>query len=166
MLGIRLVRLIENHSEQLSRELSEKVWNSPCCSDLRKVPAPEFEARTSEIYRNLTDWLMDKPEAEVERRYTELGEIRAQQGVAYSHFVWALTATKEHMRAFVQREGLSNSAMELHGELELLHLLDQFFDRALYYAGVGYEQERNRIGGRQRRRQGDEQRESTLRFNG
>jgi len=156
MLAMRLVKLIETHSEQLSRELSEKVWNSPRCSDLHKVPEAELEARTREIYRNLTDWLVHKTEADVERRYTELGETRAQQGVAYSHFIWAITATKEHMRAFVQREGLSESAMDLHGELELLHLLGQFFDRALYYAALGYERERDRIGGKQNRRKGDE----------
>ena len=158
MLAMRLVRLIESHSEQLARDLSEKVWNSPRCSDLRKVPAIELEARTREIYRNLSDWLMGKTEADVERRYTELGATRAQQGVAYSHFVWAITATREHMRDFVQREGLSDSAMELHGELELMHLLGQFFDRALYYAAVGYERERDRIGGKQRRRKGDDSR--------
>ena len=73
MLAIRLVRLIENHSEQLSRDLSEKVWNSPRCSDLHKVPATELEARTREIYRNLSDWLMDKTEAEVERRSDRAG---------------------------------------------------------------------------------------------
>jgi hypothetical protein len=157
----RLIGLIEKHTEQLSRELSEKVWNSPRCSDLRKVPATEIEARTHEIYRNLADWLANKNEAELERRYTALGEARAQQGVAYSHFVWAVTTTKEHMRAFVQREGLSDSPTELHGELELQHLLDQFFDRALYYAAVGYERERNRIGGSQRRRKEDEQRKFT-----
>ncbi len=39
MLAVRLVRLIENHIEELSRDLSEKVWNSPRCSDLNKVPA-------------------------------------------------------------------------------------------------------------------------------
>ena len=155
MLAVRLVRLIENHIEQLSRDLSEKVWSSPRCSDLNKVPATQLEARTREIYRNLSDWLLDKTEAQVERRYTELGAARAEQGVAYSHFVWAIISTKEHVRAFVQREGLSESAMELHGELELLHLLSQFFDLVLYYAAVGYEQERNRIGGRQRRRKGD-----------
>jgi alpha-amylase/alpha-mannosidase (GH57 family) len=160
MLAVRLVRLIENHIEQLSRDLSEKVWSSPRCSDLNKVPATQLEARTREIYRNLSDWLMDKTEAEVERRYTELGAARAEQGVAYSHFVWAIISTKEHVRAFVQREGLSESAMELHGELELLHLLSQFFDLVLYYAAVGYEQERNRIGGRQGRRKGDVQRKS------
>ncbi len=122
---------------------------------MHKVPATELEARTREIYRNLSDWLLDKAEAEVERRYTELGAARAQQGVAYSHFVWAITATKQHVRAFVQREGLSDNAMELHGELELLHLLSQFFDHALYYVAVGFEHERDRIGGSLRRRKGD-----------
>jgi len=158
MLAVRLVKLIEKHSEQLSHELSEKVWNSPRCSDLHKVPPNELDARTHEIYRNLSDWLLDKTEAELERRYTELGARRAEQGVAYSHFLWAIISTKEHMRAFVQREGLSDTAMELHGELELLFLLGQFFDRALYYAAVGYERDRDRVGGRQRRRKGDEQR--------
>jgi len=156
-----LVRLIENHIEKLSRDLSEKVWNSPRCSDLNKVPASELQARTHEIYRNLSDWLLDKADAQVERRYTELGAARAQQGVAYSHFAWAIISTKEHVRAFVQREGLSESAMDLHGELELLHLLGQFFDLVLYYAALGYEQERNRIGESQRRRKGDEQRKFT-----
>ena len=161
MLAVRLVRLIENHIEQLSRDLSEKVWSSPRCSDLNKVPASELQARTHEIYRNLSDWLLDKADAQVERRYIELGAARAQQGVAYSHFAWAIISTKEHVRAFVQREGLSESAMDLHGELELLHLLGQFFDLVLYYAALGYEQERNRIGASQRRRKGDEQRKFT-----
>ena len=161
MLAIRLVRLIESHIEQLSRDLSEKVWNSPRCSDLSKVPASELQARTREIYRNLSDWLLDKAEAQVEKRYTDLGAARAEQGVAYNHFVWAITATKEHVRTFVQREGLSDNAMELHGELELQLLLGHFFDLVLYYAAVGYEQERNCLGGRQRRRKGDEQRKST-----
>ena len=31
--------------------------------------------------------------------------------------------------------------MEVFGELEMLQLLEQFFDRAIYYASVGYELE-------------------------
>jgi hypothetical protein len=155
MLAVRLVKLIENHTEQLSRELSEQVWNSPRCSDLHKVPATELQPRTREIYRNLCDWLQDKAETEVERRYTELGARRAQQGVSYSHVYWAITATKQHVYGFIQREGLSDNAMELRGELELLHLLSQFFDHALYYIALGFEHERDRIGGSLRRRKGD-----------
>ena len=130
MLAGRLVRLIEKNSEKLARELSEKVWNSPRCSDLRKVPPDELQARTREIYQNLNNWLMHMTETEIEHRYTELGARRAAQGVAYSHFLWAITATREHMTAFVQREGFSDTPMQLQGELELMHILAQFFDRA------------------------------------
>ena len=161
MLAVQLVQLIESPVEQLSRELSEKAWNASQCSDLRKVPASELEARTREIYRNLCDWLLDKTETQVERRYTELGARRAQQGVSYSHVYWAITATKQHVHSFIQREGLSDNAMELRTELELLHLVGQFFDHALYYTAVGYERERVHIGGSQRRRKGDEQSKAT-----
>ena len=80
LLAVRLVKLIESHSEQLSRELSEKVWDSPRCSDLHKIPSNELVARTREINRNLNDWLLDKTEAESEQRYTKLGPRRAGQG--------------------------------------------------------------------------------------
>ena len=49
--------------------------------------------------------------------------------------------TKEHLWGFLQRETLIDRPVELFGELELIMLLDQFFDRAMYYAGAGYEQE-------------------------
>jgi len=100
----------------------------------------------------LSDWLLNKTEAQLAHRYTELGATRFQQGVAYSHFLWAITATKEHVRAFIDREGLADNAMELNGKLELLQMLDHFFDRSLYYAALGYEQERNRIGTQHTRR--------------
>lgn len=157
MLAGRLVRLIEKNSERLSRELSEKVWNSPPCSDLHKVPPDELRARTHEIYQNLNNWLMGMTELEVEQRYTDLGVRRAGQGVAFSHFLWAITATREHMVEFVKREGFSDSPLELHGELELMHILGKFFDRALYYAALGYERERTRVGLNLRRRKDDHQ---------
>jgi len=142
MLAVRLVRLIESHSDQLARGLMHKFETSEKCSDLRKVPREELHARSHEIYRNLSDWLMHKTEGEVERRYLEIGERRASQGVSLSHYIWAIAATKEHLREFLQREGFGDRPIELYGQLEMLHLLDQFFDRAVYYAAVGYERAR------------------------
>jgi hypothetical protein len=48
--------------------------------------------------------------------------------------------TKDHLWEFLQRQGFMNSPVELYGEMELLRLLDQFFDRALAFAIEGYEQ--------------------------
>jgi hypothetical protein len=139
MIALRLVRLIESHSEPLSDGLIRKLLKSERTADLRKVPTGELHARCHEIYRNLSAWLMTKTEAEIERVYAHLGARRAAQGVSLSALSWAIILTKEHLWAFLEREGLLEKPMEILGELELLRLLDQFFDRAVYYATQGYE---------------------------
>ena len=48
--------------------------------------------------------------------------------------------TKEYLWDFLQRQGFLQSPIELYGEMELLRLLDQFFDHALCYASEGFEQ--------------------------
>jgi hypothetical protein len=139
MIALRLVRLIESHSEQLSDGLIHKLLKSERTADLRKVPASELHARCHEIYRNLSEWLVSKTEADIERVYGQLGARRASQGVSLSALSWAIMMTKEHLWSFLEREGLLEKPMEILGELELLRLLDQFFDRAVYYATRGYE---------------------------
>jgi hypothetical protein len=42
---------------------------------------------------------------------------------------------------FVKKESVMERPIEVFGELEMLQLLEQFFDRAIYYATVGYELE-------------------------
>ncbi|MBA3914618.1 MAG: hypothetical protein H0X25_12390 [Acidobacteriales bacterium] len=48
--------------------------------------------------------------------------------------------TKENLWEFLRNQSVLDRPAEIFGELELLQLLDQFFDRALYYAATGYEQ--------------------------
>ena len=139
MMAIRLVRLIESHADQLSHGLLHKFHHSAHCGDLKKVPAAELKDRSYEIYRNLNDWLVTKTESEVEHRYTALGARRAAQGVALSNLIWAIAATKEHLWEFLDNEGFADKPVELLGELELLHRVEQFFDRAMYYGAIGYE---------------------------
>ncbi len=140
MIALKLVRLIEGHSQELAEGLAEKLLNSERTSDLHKVPFEELKRRRYEIYHNLAQWLLRSTESDLERRYVELGRRRASQGVAYSQFCWAIGITKEHLWSFLQREGGMDRAIDLLGGMELLRLLNRFFDRALYYAAIGYEQ--------------------------
>jgi hypothetical protein len=139
MLASRLVRLIEAHSDRLEDELLSKFLNSEKCSDLHKVPSEELKDRTHEIYRNLSDWLLSKTEEDVASRYMEIGARRASQGVCLSHLIYAITATKENLHHFLQREAFADTTLALYAELELVLMLDQFFDRAIYYVARGYE---------------------------
>ena len=143
MFAVRLVNLIETHADRLSEGLLRKLETSEQYSELfHRVPPDELQRRTHEIYRNLSDWLLTKTESEIEERYVGLGMRRARQGVPFSAFLWAITATKEYLWEFLQREGLLEEPLELFGEIELLHSLERFFDRVLYFAAVGYENAR------------------------
>ena len=139
MIAQRMVGLIETHSEQLAQGLIEKLLNSEKMSDMRKVPLPELQQRVYEIYHNLNDWLETKTEADIERWFTAVGARRASQGVSLSHLVCALLAVKEHLWEFLAREAMLDRPLELYQEMELLRLVDQFFDRAVYYAARGHE---------------------------
>jgi hypothetical protein len=139
MIALRLVHLIESHSEQLAEALVKKLERSTRAADLRKVPMHELRERTHEVYRNLSDWILTKTEDEIERVYVPLGRRRAEQGVTLSALCWALMMTEENLWDFLETEGLREKPLDILGGFELLRLLDTFFDHAIYFATLGYE---------------------------
>ena len=140
MFAIRLVQLVETHADKLSEALMHKLENLEECRELlSKVPAHELKHRTYEIYRNLSDWLLSKTLWEVEERYVGLGARRARQGVPFSQIMFAIQTTKQVLWDYLLQEGLLEPE-DLIGEMELVRSLGFFFDRALYYAAIGYEQ--------------------------
>ena len=100
----------------------------------------ELRERVYEIYRHLGDWLLGKTEFDIEKRYLEIGARRAQQGVPLSQLVMVIILTKENLWEFLRKESPLDRPVEVFGELEMLQLLEQFFDRAIFYAVLGYEQ--------------------------
>jgi len=140
VLGWRLVRLIENHSDQLARGLLDRIENCERCREfVQKVPPDDLKERVYEIYHHLGQWLLRKTERDVEQRYMAIGERRAAQGVSLSQLMFVIVATKEHLWEFVTREAMLDRPVELFQELELFQLVEQFFDRAVYFAAIGYE---------------------------
>ncbi|HKU21689.1 MAG TPA: hypothetical protein VJQ50_11790 [Terriglobales bacterium] len=141
MIALKLARLIESHADQLAMGLVQKICTSLRTAEYHDaVPREELERSVREIYHHISDWLLTKTESDVELRFTETGMRREAEGLSFSQLMWALAMTKEHLWGFLQREALIDRPVELFGELELMTLLDQFFDRAMYYAAVGYEQ--------------------------
>lgn len=140
MLGGRLVRLIEDHSAQLARNVVLKLQTSPRTRDYRDLPAGELRDTIREVYCHLGDWLLFKTEIEIEARFTRIGARRAVQGISWIQFVWAVIAVKEELWTFLQREAFVDQPVELFCERDLLYAMEQFFDRAMYYASIGYAQ--------------------------
>lgn len=144
MFSYRLVRLIESHADALAAGLEERVLDNAQVSHFRHVPAHELRERVYEIYRHLCEWLLGKNELDIENRYREIGSRRAQQKVPLSEVLQAIVLTKENLWEFLKSEAVMDRAVEIMGELELLQMLEMFFDRAIHFAAVGYEEETNR----------------------
>ena len=138
MLAMRLVRLIEAHSETLSRGLTELIQKSERTSDFRRIPPEDLRLAGSEVYRNLEEWLLQKTERDIADRFQTVAKRRAAEGIRLHQFVWALMVSRDHLWHFLRVESFADNIVAQHGEMELQLLLNQFFDRAIYHAILGY----------------------------
>lgn len=139
MLSIHFARLIENHSEELAEGLARRLHQSDRTSAYREIPAEILREQLRELYQNLSLWLTTKTEREIEERYAEAGRRRSRQGIPVGQFSWALIMSKEYLWQFLLREAMADHAMQLLSEIDFLLLLEQFFDRALYYGVRAYD---------------------------
>jgi len=73
MLGSRLVKLIEQKSDELSEGVAEKLRSSSRTPGYRDLAHAELAKAAKEVFSNLSDWLLTKTESDVELRFTETG---------------------------------------------------------------------------------------------
>ena len=139
MLSDRLVRMIEQHAEELTRALVEDIQSNPRTASYHRLSRGAIHDRAYNVYKDLGLWLNSKAEEDIEASYTALGKEREAEGIPISEVVYALILTKYHLRDYIRAAGLVDSAVELYQEQELHRQLGQFFDKAVYYTVRAYE---------------------------
>lgn len=144
MLSIHFARLIEKHSAELADGLARRLHTSERTTAYRNIPIDTLKQQLQDIYENLSVWLTTKTESEIQERYSDIGRRRARQGVPVTQFSWAVIMSKEYLWQFLLREAMADQALALLTELDFLMLLEQFFDRALYYGVSAYEEQAKR----------------------
>jgi hypothetical protein len=139
-LSYKILRHIEAHSDKLADGLWARIGKCERLHEYRqRVPQDELRQRTYEIYNHLGDWLEFKSEQDIERRYIAIGERRASQGVLLSQLLLSIVATKEHIWEHITDEIMTEHPGEMIQVLELSRSIETFFDRAVYYAAIGFE---------------------------
>ena len=136
----RLTRLIELHADTLASTLEARIAGSERCANYTRVSSDELKMLVAGIYGQLGDWLVSKTEAEIERRYVAIGTRRAEQRVPVSELLWCIVLVKENLWEFLREQEALGNVSQIFGELALMQLVEQFFDRAIYYAVRGHEQ--------------------------
>ncbi len=139
MFARKFVDQVDTHADQLCELFMRKINSSDRCRELlRKVPAVELEQSVRAIYRDLMNWLLNQT-ASSEEPYLRLGTRRAQEGVPLSESFWAVCASRQYFWEYLESETLLEAPADFWGGMEMLHSLDQFFDRTLYFIIMGYQ---------------------------
>jgi hypothetical protein len=102
------------------------------------APKLELLIVVRDLLQHLREWLVNNRKTEIEAHYREMGVRLARQEVAASEACRIVVITKQHLWRFLQEQVLPNP-IELYGEMELLWVLSQFFDRVLCCIVEGYE---------------------------
>jgi hypothetical protein len=142
LLAHRLMKVIEKHADSLAEALEAKIASSERCADYARVSGDELKTLVGGIYGQLGQWLGSKTEEDIERRYTMIGTRRAEQGVPVSQLLWCIVLVKENLWSYLKNMDALENTSEIFGELELMQMVDQFFDRAMYFAVRGHERVR------------------------
>jgi hypothetical protein len=141
MRALKLVQHMKTNAGRMSEAVLQKIRASSRCRELLiKVPVQEHKQYVLDIYSDLTAWLEAEAESSIENRYFALGMLRAEQGVPFSDLFWAVCIANEHLWAYMQEECFVEEPVEFWGGMQLLRSLNQFFDRALYFTSIGYQE--------------------------
>jgi hypothetical protein len=141
MRALKLVQHMKANGGRMSEALIQKIRASDRCRDLlAKMPVEEHKQYGLDIYSDLTAWLATETESSIEQRYVALGIRRAEQNIPFSELLWAVCIANEYLWEYMQQECLLEEPVEFWGGVQLLHSLNQFFDRAVYFVSVGYQE--------------------------
>jgi len=140
MFARKFLNHLEAHADLLTEELLQKITRSGHCRELlRRVPIEEQRQSMHEIYRHMTEWLLNEQSSVDDEYYIGLGMRRARQGVPFAELLFAVCAARQYFWEYIERETLLDQPADFWGGVRLLQSLDSCFDSALCLAAMGYQ---------------------------
>jgi hypothetical protein len=133
-----LVKLIEERADELAGMMVQNVRESPRMVAYHRFGDDELGQRARLVYANLSQWLEEGSEGQVEEEYYTVGRQRCLERIPLSELIWGLLLTRRTLWQFVEEQGWE-TIDDLQRNLDLELLVVRFFDRAILHAAKGYE---------------------------
>jgi hypothetical protein len=149
MISEKIIEIIREDADTLTNRLCKDLLSREETKGYRKLNKDIVYERVYDVYSRLGWWLQgDKRKAEIRDHYLKLGAQRFHEGIPISDVVMALLLIKRHLWLFVRETNFFDSSFQLMQALEFNNRVVLFFDRAIYFTCVGYENEERRTKGK------------------
>ena len=138
MISQKLLRFVQENANRLTTDLVQALQEHPRTYGYRSISPDRLIELKSDLYVNLGSWLSARSKFALESRYRKLGRERYLDGIPLSHVIHALNLTKTMLLHYIRR-ALPGDSGEFPLEHELVLAISEFFDEAIYFASMGYE---------------------------
>jgi hypothetical protein len=136
----KLVHIIERDAHDLTNNWLKDIRQNSSLPTYRAYDEKELYHRAYRVYSQLGRWIShETTKDEIRVYWTALGRQRREEGFALSEIILSLEMIRRHLWQKVQSEGFLDTALDLLQAIELYNRVMLFFDRAIYYAALGYE---------------------------
>jgi hypothetical protein len=136
----RLVDLIEQNADDLARNWVLDVQNQPEMVTYHSYDKDILHERIFTVFSHLGRWISEETtKEEIANHYRLLGAERREEGFALSEVVYDLILSRRHIWLKVLEEGVLDTALEMSQAMDLQNRVMRFFDRAIYFTIMGYE---------------------------
>jgi hypothetical protein len=149
MISEQIITIIKENAETLTNRLCKDLLNREETKNYRRLDKDIVYERVFDVYSRLDSWLAgNKVKGEIRDHYLKLGSQRFHEGIPLSEVIMALMLIKRHLWLYVMELNFFDSSFQLLQALEFNNRVVLFFDRAIYFTAIGYENESRKEAGR------------------
>ncbi|HHO76135.1 MAG TPA: hypothetical protein ENN05_06865 [Deltaproteobacteria bacterium] len=142
MISEKMIAMIKDNADELTNRLCKDLLSREETKSYRKINEDLVWERVFDVYSRLDSWLArDKKKADIKDHYIKMGKKRLHEGIPLSEVVMALMLIKRHLWLYVIEKHFFDSSYEFQQALEFNNRVVLFFDRAIYFTTMGYEEE-------------------------
>ncbi|MBM4328472.1 MAG: hypothetical protein FJ118_15075 [Deltaproteobacteria bacterium] len=137
-------KFIERFRDQIKENFLEDAFHKRELMSQYQVGEKMLEELSDNILSEFTVNIDRRTSVEtIADRYVQLGIRCAEDGVSFSEMVRVFILLKRHIWLFFQESNFAGQPFDVRSIVALNNRTALFFDRAVYYFLVGYEQERS-----------------------
>ena len=138
----RLVEVIESRADEIAKTWYRYVKDSQYTPSIGMIPEQDALKMATDVYRKLGYWLMRTHGHEVKETYHRFGERLYWKHFRMEEVVMTIVLIKRYLWLYLLEGGLMATRLELYHALELNNKVVLYFDRAIYFAIIGYREAR------------------------
>ena len=138
---VMLVEFIREHAEELVENWLKIVRSQTLTRSYQAFDPDKLRQRGGKAYDHLARWVAGEfTKGDIASYYTAEGAKRRREGFALAEVIRSFIVGRRVLWFKIQSEGLLGTVMDPDLALEMNNRVVLFFDRAIYYTVVGYEQ--------------------------